>query len=93
MSKHTPGPWFIDHEGGGAMGRRGLLQNTAGEYVGYLYETDNADDRLIVAAPELLEALKWAIGQLPSPIHPGSYADGIAQARYLIAYAEGVSDE
>ena len=89
MSKHTPGPWFVDYNGGGAMGPRGLLQNTAGDYVGYLYETGNEDARLIVAAPELLASLKWALGQLPSPIHPGSYSDGIAQARDLIAYAEG----
>lgn len=63
MSKHTSGPWFIDYEGGGAMGRRAMLENENGECVGYLYEAEFEDERLIAAAPELLQMLKEIVNK------------------------------
>jgi hypothetical protein len=63
MNKHTPGPWFIDYEGGGSMGRRALLENADGECVGYLYEAEFEDERLIAAAPELLQMLQEIVNK------------------------------
>jgi hypothetical protein len=60
MNKHTLGPWFIDYEGGGSMGRRALLKNADGETIGYLYEAEYEDENLIAAAPDLLAAC-WAL--------------------------------
>jgi hypothetical protein len=81
MSKHTPGPWFIDYEGGGAMGRRAMLENADGEFVGYLYEAEFDDEMLIAAAPELLAACM--------EVAHGYTTRGSEMARAAIAKATG----
>ena len=64
-SKHTPGPWEVDYEGpcrlaiiapndvDGAMVAFTNLQNVDGDM-------DEANARLIAAAPDLLKAIKIA---------------------------------
>ena len=60
MNKHTPGPWIARKTGGaGWPGQRGwaIDYNEDQEQVtDFVYE--EADDRLIAAAPDLLEALE-----------------------------------
>jgi len=61
MSKHTPGPWVIDHYRqikAGAPPRTILVEGVALPQVATLESAANA--RLIASAPDLLEALKEA---------------------------------
>lgn len=60
MSKHTPGPWFVDEEQGS-----GLVYSKCEEDCPVIvtlprtcHSTKWHDARLIAAAPKLLEALK-----------------------------------
>lgn len=91
MSKHTPGPWFVDYNGGGSMGRRALLENEDGECVGYLYEAEYEDENLIASAPELLNMLILALPY----VEEGEQFNGphkrnlSAQIRAAIAKATG----
>lgn len=56
MSKHTPGPWYVDSDGDVYVPARGLLATDF-----YMAQPTNiADAYLIAAAPDLLEACKAA---------------------------------
>lgn len=85
MSKHTPGPWFSQYDDNGfyeigseAVGLR--LAFTFGEG-----DTDEANVRLMSAAPDLLEALEALVTQVSD-----SHAyDELAVARAAIAKAKG----
>ena len=84
MSKHTPGPWAMVHEGGA----------DGGYYIGAKDQVvilprgrmDEADARLIAAAPDLLAALK---AMVLNDAH--EYRDCHKAARAAIAKAEGTS--
>lgn len=82
--KGTPGPWHVSNEG--CM----LIRDDAGlsivaKYVGYTNDEEElANAKLIAAAPELLEALRWAlewIDAVPSdtalPTMPGFDRDEV----------------
>ena len=59
--KHTPGPWSIETEDEYC----GQIDAANGEIVGVFVEDPNEHDaRLIAAAPELLDALKYATDAL-----------------------------
>ena len=84
-TQHTPGPWelrrsvrgywFIDHEQGGEG------------YTLTKLDCNEADARLIAAAPDLLAALEELLNALPSATsHPA-----IKAARAAIAKATGES--
>lgn len=97
MNEHTPGPWFVHRSGS-----RGLphIRNADGIYVmdapprsgrAHASVRQDADARLICAAPELLESLRelaeLAVLQLGMP-PPG--ADGpLQKALAAIAKADG----
>ncbi|HCF4362572.1 TPA: hypothetical protein NIE75_005283 [Pseudomonas aeruginosa] len=89
MSKHTPGPWFINgHErytkyveariGGG------LVQEVAACGPTEKPEQQEANARLCAAAPELLEALQACIQQITALCSADDVPD---QARAAIAKA------
>lgn len=66
MSKHTPGPWEItvnnyDHYGIHQAGMNGMAIIWINKQHS---EMDDANARLIAAAPELLEALRQAADEL-----------------------------
>lgn len=76
MSSHTPGPWFSDERGnvwrrnpadlyengGGVAGDKPVATAHKGWFGdGFTGYPVTANARLIAAAPELLEALKYAI--------------------------------
>ncbi|ENT5139877.1 hypothetical protein [Pseudomonas aeruginosa] len=89
MSKHTPGPWMVDYseylsEGGGLCVMHG---NDCIAVVGDFNPEQpiDANAKLIAAAPELLEALKWVIERNDA----GQFIDGecMKSARAAIAKA------
>ncbi len=100
-TKHTPGPW-ITEEGWRELGRitvsaattktakeRGLIASTDGTP---FREQEQANARLIAAAPELLAALKIALGQMEeskplNAVHMSSLKADIEIVRAAIAKA------
>ena len=71
MNKHSPGPWTVveDHNGTRIEDaqRYGIMSETyAGDYSGRAYPTikEEADARLIAAAPDLLAALEGLVDVL-----------------------------
>ncbi len=96
MSKHTPGPWVVDEANTNLVAR---LVNGVYEYVcevepssfstrEYSQDQEEADARLIAAAPELLAALKRMV--LDGNCRDANYrALANDQARAAIAKATG----
>lgn len=89
---HTPGPWQI---GGGCLRphhERSIVRGPNREYIarvaGGIPENDYDNRFLIVAAPELLEALK-RLYALTGERHPSDAPTAWEQARIAIAKAEG----
>ncbi len=93
MTRHTPGPWLFalfDDEP-----NKAFVQFTAGyaEVHGSRNRRE-ANAQLMAAAPDLLLALQWALGYLPSVkaleqigLDSTGYADGIAAVRAAIKKA------
>lgn len=75
--KHTPGPWRYQREQHAEMGRPSFYKyevyTATGEY-GHPATCDNeANARLIAAAPELLEALMGVVGWVECEITGKTY--------------------
>ena len=83
MNKHTPGPWFVDaHNNVLAEGCLVAFPSVAAGL-----EKQEANARLIAAAPDLLEAIEGLLNALPSATaHPA-----IKSARNAITKAKGVT--
>jgi|SRR5690554_5964859 len=71
MSKHTPGPWFINRESEDVIeGKLSIESVNAETQLSYFIaqvdecKSQEANARLIAAAPELLEALESAVTQM-----------------------------
>jgi len=85
MSKHTPGPWYIDPIKAHANGNRRIMAEQCTP-VAVVPDHLVGDARLIAAAPDLLTALheiaKWA-DRYTTPGHPISTVacSAIAKAR------------
>lgn len=98
-TKHTPGPWEAIDSKHGLLVRTESPSKTkygASRYAAIggfesgdkdQYEEAKANARLIAAAPELFEALKWMIQRADE----GGYPDGrcLKEARLAIAKATG----
>lgn len=96
--KHTPGPWMFEfyepekktevctvaHVGDYRVGFE-TPGYPGGNYRDSEYGHEEADARLIAAAPTLLEALKGLVEAFPGPVDDWRYAD----ARAALASAEG----
>ncbi len=102
MSAHTPGPWAAGEQSGGDWLIQSNIEShlppwaVQNDTIGAVRANDNAEAnaRLIVAAPELLAALKAVVEWLPDPRpHRLTDSDGLnsveQQARAAIAKAEG----
>ena len=61
---HTPGPWIIDLASDEIHDTKGNPIATTWCHAGCGWQTKAANARLIAAAPDLLEALRGAIGAL-----------------------------
>jgi hypothetical protein len=89
-AEYTPGPWvFYDDSNDGKTNRIEIAAR--GKTVARIYhsvpEEDLPNARLIVAAPDLLEALQYMVNACPA-IDP-SGEDAHAHARAAIAKATG----
>ena len=81
MNKHTPGPWFVDaHNNVLAEGCLVAFPSVAAGL-----EKQEANARLIAAAPELLGALQKAVAR------QGFSNDELRDARAAITKAKGVT--
>ncbi|HEY4136462.1 MAG TPA: hypothetical protein VGO34_14755 [Alphaproteobacteria bacterium] len=88
VSKHTPGPWAIEHKNPFETFVRGAPNEEGSRYVVAIVHPghDNATEanaRLIAAAPDLLDALKAVVAVADRK------TDVFDQARAAIAKAEG----
>jgi len=95
MSKHTPGPWKVEHRGYKyivSKSRDGYITRDVCRMDGSTMAAfaQEANARLIAAAPELLEALKDALQLLE--VYGGDFEEATRnQARAAIAKAEGAA--
>jgi hypothetical protein len=102
--KHTPGPWTYDEDIQSVFANCHNPNN--GEFLiadmrgwGYLEhqpngaEIQDANGRLISAAPELLEACHWALTELLFPEHctPDTLHDTVKKLKQAIGKAEDYS--
>ena len=87
MSKHTPGPWSVDGAGIKAMVRGGNASIVAVRHRND-GNVNEADMRLIAAAPEMLEALNALVHNVTYLDVPNEIKDQIEAA---MAKAEGRS--
>ena len=92
-TQHTPGPWFVDINGEGAItAPDGML--IARMQNAYRDDLRESNARLIAAAPELLAALQdlaeeAARSVYPQPDKPDSAWAKLVRARAAIAKATG----
>lgn len=90
MRKHTPGPWEIERYSGGLIQIVGDVRIVSDDeenvttVVEAVARGDEANARLIAAAPELLEALQVCIQQITALCSADDVPD---QARAAIAKA------
>jgi hypothetical protein len=108
VSKHTPGPWYVEDRrpGGGVMQVQAPYQGPGSSYcvasINYWRDVE-ANARLIAAAPEMLDALKLASQELSQYLDLQrildyrEYAAGtqkkLDEITALIAKAEGNLDD
>jgi hypothetical protein len=92
MTTHTPGPWIFSNNGHGGSAVMASNHRILG------YNLEDANARLIAAAPDLLAAAKGLVEAYHNSIHGRAtfsqatkLADAIDAARAAIAKAEGVS--
>lgn len=88
-TKHTPGPWKLKRSGT-ISDNNGELVATTGYRVAVYSEEDDANARLIAAAPELLSAGEWMLALIDGKEQMPKPGDEVAEAlRAAIAKARG----
>jgi hypothetical protein len=94
-TKHTPGPWGVvpnrptevrQKDENGAARLRLVADCTT--VVASHYQQSLANARLIAAAPDLADALAWALEQIEDDLCP-DHAPAIGHARAVLARARG----
>ena len=102
-SKHTPGPWIIKYSGNGypyqldaPNGSRGPgVIRSVTRWGAFSFPSSPealANARLIAAAPELLEALKW-LHELCIHANPGAFDNGNLDATGSIDEGDVLASE
>jgi len=93
MSKHTPGPWVVGFGGTEGDGYATITSGFRGRAIAEMTTSDeiqehemNNNASLIAAAPELLEACKWALKECGAEAKEIGLFDVLGAA---IAKAEG----
>ena len=89
-SKHTPGPWTLDANDFGWF----LISANGQDVLTEAFDTEEANARLIAAAPAMLAALRFYAGWgIAGPTHDERVNEDCGDmARALIAQIEGNSD-
>lgn len=82
MTSHTPGPWTA-HGCTLYAGPNRIAQTWDAEYDGLPTPEMEANARLIAKAPELLEALQWALSQISDDLDP-DHQDALESALGLV---------
>lgn len=88
--KHSPGPWRVDYSQGIITQEGAPIAYVCDDYS----DTPSPDARLIVAAPELLAALKamlFTFEELAKVIKPLGSDPVVVASRAAIAKAEGTT--
>ncbi len=106
-NRYTPGPWkndcfLVTAANGREVAHTGLLGRRRGSYADQGgEEEDEANARLIAAAPDLLDALEeslalninWSVEAEPEALaYYSEYKQVIAQARAAIARVKGLAN-
>jgi hypothetical protein len=89
-SVRTAGPWYEMTKGENEYQSQ-VCQESTGKTVALTYTGNDADARLIAAAPELLEALKDLLANCEC-IQARHRPNGILEARAAISKADGRQD-
>lgn len=92
--KHTPGPWKYENDSQGFICDSSGSDVVADAWYSRDHEVQEANARLIAAAPELLECLIWAMEQGHLTYHARTksnvaHCDAVDRARAAIAKATG----
>ena len=92
-TKHTQGPWTVSNNWivGPDWRQSAGMGPIAKQYGAYLPATEEANARLIAAAPELLEAVRETLRQLDAPDCPSIPDGAMVRGRLYnaLAKAEG----
>ena len=68
---HTPSPWYLDaHDEKGWF----LLSESGPDIMAEPFDCSDSDARLISSAPDLLDALDWALRQIEDDLCPDHQA-------------------
>lgn len=97
MTKHTPGPWVVAED---VFNDRPEIRDRDGRLIAVVMAhypmsatTQSANARLIAAAPELLEALKWLNAEFDDDFGGVLFTrNDFERVRKAIAKAEGVKE-
>jgi hypothetical protein len=91
MSKHTPGPWFSQYDDNGFYEIGSEIVSLRLAFTYGEGDTDEANARLISAAPELLQSLQAIVRSLADQDDEGliEHAQPMIDARAAIAKAIG----
>lgn len=79
-AQHTPGTWYRNHQGN-------TIRSETHGFVAGLNDVSPADARLMIAAPELLEALQMAMPHLEAAALKDNATYALARAAIAKATA------
>lgn len=68
-AKHTPGPWWIEKDGSAENNNEVNVVNGADGTMIVYGQANDADARLIAAAPDLLDALQYLADEFRSVVN------------------------
>jgi hypothetical protein len=88
-TKYTPGPWHIHQDLSGAPAVLPTQENGRFAICALYGPQRGHNARLIAAAPELADALAWALDQIEDDLCP-DHQEALEHARAVLARAQGV---
>ena len=88
-AQHTPGPWWVEKDGSAEHRNEANVINGADGTMIVYGQVNDADARLIAAAPDLLEALKTLTAYLGKTATHTSDLEAVWDAEKVIRKATG----
>jgi hypothetical protein len=80
-TKHTPGPWRM-------LGGHIYTNHEGGDHFVVLVPLNGANRAIVEAAPDMADALAWALDQIEDDLCPDHQA-ALEHARAVLARAQG----